>query len=390
MPGAGHDPTRFVSMSQVVELIAANITSGHVAENNSIKYYAMTNRDFAGSFFATDGTEAAVPLGAAAVVELFPMWGTLDRPVIDGEEDDLMYIAFHVVTALANNTVYEEIFDADVEGSPLRRTLNRGDQLVRWYIPSVFIPQRTVDPDTSVLSGNRLPVRVHYRVGLNSMRVNEGISPAYIAANSSGNNVFFYSNRPSDNVTFIFYRPHKDNPFYNFGRPGEGDRAVLKSENLTATARHVTLNRHIDREGEGRMDLHWLGNNGRLTVTLDSPPGPPGPPRNPPGFPPGIPPSEPPGDPPAVPPDEPPDYPPDLPPDASSDVPPDEPPIDHHPDRPPGPPPGPQTGDERQTSHYITALIVGLVLMGCPILYKLRERGLTGGGHIDKHITKRR
>jgi hypothetical protein len=260
----------YVSEDQVRGLIQSNIASGYLTENNGIKYYALANRDFAGSFFNGDGSEAEPPSGAAAVAEVFPMWGSIREPVITGGLTNLMYIAFHVITALEDGTLLTEIY----EGSQLTRALNKGDQMIRWYIPAGLIPQRRVDPDTGTVTGNRLPIRVHYTAGLNGERVEEGISPEYIAANfvpNTLNEVYFYANQFLENVTLSFYRPHEDNPFYKYGRPGNNERGVVKSSNATDTAPHVSLNRY-----SGEADLHWLGNNGRLSVSFTAPPEPGG------------------------------------------------------------------------------------------------------------------
>jgi len=277
MPGPGHDPTRFASESQIAALIKSNIDSLNVAQNNSIKYYANSNRDYVDSFFNTSGTRADPPAEADAVVELFPMWGAVSNaPVIDGSQTtDLMYIAFHLVTSLENNTILGEIFETNSAGDPLKRTMNRGDQLIRWYIPASLIPQRKVDPDTGVVTGNQLPIRVRYTVELDRARVDDGITPEYKAANQAPDkeSVYFYTNRNPEDITLAFYEPHVDNPYYHPGRPGDSEIVVIKTANPTGTAPHVTLNNQTTNEGS-IMDLHWLGNNGRLMITFDAPPDP--------------------------------------------------------------------------------------------------------------------
>ena len=268
----GYRASRYVTQSQVEELIRSNITSGHLASNNNIKYYAFPNRDFAGNFWNADGTEATRPSGAVAFVEVFPMWGTLQTPVVAEGQTDLMYVAFHMITVLEDSAVFEEIFGTDSADNPLKRSLKKDDQMLRWYIPAGLIPQRMVDHDTRAVTGNRLPIRIHYTVGLNEDRVREGISPEYIALNKSPNDenvIYFYTNRNPGNVTMAFYRPHEANPYYNIGNPGQDERGVVKTDNVTGTAGHVTINRHTESADDGRMDLHWLGNNGRLAVMLE-------------------------------------------------------------------------------------------------------------------------
>jgi len=288
MPGdTGHNPVRYVSKEQVSILIESNITSGNLASNNSIKYYAYSNRDFADSFFTVNGTESVRPAGAAAVVDVYPMFGNLAAPVFTGGATDLMYITFHVVTALENNTVFEEVFSTDSDGYPLNRRLNKDEQLIRLYIPAILIPQRTVDPETGGLSGNQLPVRVHYKVALNEALFRAGVSEDYISNNKRGDDVFFFTNRHPENVSLAFYQPHQFNPYYQPGRPGYNERGVIKTSNITGTSSHVSLHRHASRPGEGRTEIQWLGNNGRLTIHQSNiPPEQPEPPIPP------IPPNE--------------------------------------------------------------------------------------------------
>jgi hypothetical protein len=273
MPGdPGHDPARYMPEFQISALIQSNIDSGHVLEHNSLKYYARANRDYIGSFYS-GGVEAAPPPGAAVAVELFPMRGMLDTPVNNGGETDLTHIVFHVVTALEDNTRLEEIMEFDGAGNPMRRMLNKGDQLIRWYIPASLIPQRKVEPDTGALSGNELPIRVRYVVGLNGARISGGISPEYKAANQvpgTDNDIYFYANHHPNNVAMAFYRAHTANPFYQLGRPGQEERGVVKADNPTDTAPHVSMGRHF-ADQSGIIDLHWLGNNGRLAITPDVP-----------------------------------------------------------------------------------------------------------------------
>jgi len=269
MPGnPGYNPLRYVTKTQVVELIQSNITAGYLASNNSLKYYAYGNRDFAGSVFNPDGTEAAIPADAVAVVDVFPMWGTLGSPVLDGGTTNLMYITFHVVTALDNNIVFEEVFSTDSAGNPLNRLLNKGNQLIRWYIPAGLIPQRKVNHSDGSQTGNLLPVRVHYKVGLNKQLVEAGVSEEYRALHSINEDVYFYTNHHPRNVTLAFYQPNEFNPYYQPGRPGYNERGIAKAANPTESASHVIQYRHTYASGAGRTDIQWLGNNGRMTVDL--------------------------------------------------------------------------------------------------------------------------
>jgi hypothetical protein len=90
--------------------------------------------------------------------------------------------------------------------------------------------------------------------------------------------MYFYSNRHnpnSTNVTLAFFRPHPDNPYYHGAGIGTGEERVNKAPNRTGTALHVYLNSLVAYDANTEYDLHWLGNNGRLTFRLVPPPSPP-------------------------------------------------------------------------------------------------------------------
>jgi len=253
----------YVDQATVNALLASNIADGNTT---SIFYYADVNRNFLGY---TD------PGDAAALVEVFPMTGTLGTPIVTGGQTNLMYITFHVVTALQDGT-FAEILNPPVGTAGAQvltsRALAAGDQLVRWYIPASLIPMRTVDPDTGAVSGNTLPVQVTYTVGLDQTRILAGLSAAYISANTAPDgSIYFYSNRwhNNQNVTLAFYEPHPDNPFYQPGSTVDllgGRSTVLKQTNDTATAPHVSFYRSFVYDS--LVYLQWLGNNGRLSVEL--------------------------------------------------------------------------------------------------------------------------
>jgi len=341
MPGSsGFDPARYIPVAQVVEIIQSNIKADYLASNNSIKYYAYGNRDPAGSFFDVDGTEAARPADAVAVVDVFPMLGTISAPVIEDGTTDLMYITFHVVTALENNVVFEEILSTDDGGDSLNRTLNKGDQIIRWYIPAILIPQRTLNPDSGALSGNTRPIRVHYKVGLNEKLFELGVSEEYISEHSEGDDVYFYTNNNPENETLAFYQPHEFNPYFLEGRPGYNERGISKSSNPTGTASIITQYRHKSMPGGARADMQWLGNNGRLTMSLQKTP-------------------------PDVPPDEPPELPPEVSPSPSE--------------------PAPQTGTFQRASLYTALLITSFILMGGTFAYIGIEKWLHKKKHRSKH-----
>jgi len=256
------DPS-YVDQATVNALLDSNIADGNIT---FISYYADANRNFLGY---------TNPGNAAALVEVYPMVGTLGTPIVTGGQTNLMYITFHVVTALQSGT-FTEILNPPVGTTgaqvPTSRALAAGDQLVRWYIPASLIPMRTVDSNTGAVSGNTLPVQVTYTVGLDQARVLAGLSAAYTSANTAPDgSIYFYTNRwrNNQNVTLAFYEPNPNNPFYQPGTSADllgGRSTVLKQTNNTATAPHVSFYRSfVDNL---LIYLQWLGNNGRLAVEL--------------------------------------------------------------------------------------------------------------------------
>ena len=282
----GADPADHLSAATVANLVASNIANADFLTNNSLKYYANTNRDFVGSFFLPNGTPAPQPATAAAVVEVFPMWGSIiDTPATPAPpsgQTDLRLITFHVITAL-RTAGFAELYATNAAGDPMVRMLNAGDQMVRWYIPSDLIPIRTPEfLSTGVLdevTGNIHPIRVNYTVGLDRERVRAGIPQEIFQAYQvpgTTDQMYFYSNRhnpTSTNVTLAFFRPHAENPYYRGS--GADERGVIKSQNVTQTAPHVNRNRIVAYSAGSGYDMHWLGNNGRLTLRLIPPPDPP-------------------------------------------------------------------------------------------------------------------
>jgi hypothetical protein len=91
--------------------------------------------------------------------------------------------------------------------------------------------------------------------------------------------MYFYSDRHNPNptnVTLAFFRPHPDNPYYQGTGAGTLPSTVYKSANPTVTALHVNSNNLVVYNTNNTIyDLHWLGNNGRLTMKLVPPPTPP-------------------------------------------------------------------------------------------------------------------
>jgi hypothetical protein len=267
----------------VAEMVALNINAPGFLQRNSIRYYANTNRDWVGNYYRSDGTLATPPSDAAAVVEVFQMWGELptDTPpeAPPGGVINLKLITFHVITAL-RTADFREIYATAVGGGNMMRRLNKDDQMIRWYIPSDLIPIRVLKFDNDNIltmnDGNSYPIRVSYTVGLDRERVSEGVSTAYLEASrvpGSDNQVYFYANRHTaegSNVTLAFYEPHPDNPYYNFS-VGFDQRGIAKSQNATQTAQHVAINRLRTYVAANEYDIHWLGNNGRLTLRFEDP-----------------------------------------------------------------------------------------------------------------------
>ncbi|MCL2662334.1 MAG: VWA domain-containing protein [Oscillospiraceae bacterium] len=281
----------WLSEATVASFVASNIANADFLRNNSLKYYANTNRDFVGSFFMADGTPAPQPATAAAIVEVFPMWGTMNvAPAPPSTQTDLRLITFHVITALRTAS-FAELYATNNVGDPMTRVLNAGDQMIRWYIPSDLIPIRTplfydtANPppstaeigDLRAVSGNIHPIRIDFTVGLDRNRVTGDIPPDVFAqyqVPGTTDQMYFYSNRHNPNptnVTLAFFEPHPDNPFYR-GVGGTDMRGVIKAENRTGTAPHVSSNRLVAYTAETNYDMHWLGNNGRLTFRLTEPP----------------------------------------------------------------------------------------------------------------------
>jgi uncharacterized protein YegL len=276
----------YVSETTVATIVTSNIASSDFSARNSIRYYANINRDFVGHFYLPDGTPApTIPVGAAAIVDVYPMWNTLTDPghAPPSGDTNLRTITLHVITAL-RTAGFAELYATNNAGDSMMRILNEGDQMVRWYIPSSLIPVRILEADGVTVSGNQLPIRINFTVGLDRARVSAGIPPEVFAqyqVPGTTDQMYFYSNRHNPNptnVTVAFFRPHPDNPYYKGTGAGVSESILNKSANPTGTAVHVNRNSLIAYNTSGTVyDLHWLGNNGRLTMKLIPPPPPPQP-----------------------------------------------------------------------------------------------------------------
>jgi len=267
-----------ISPTEAQALLDSNIAAGQA---NPIKYYADADRNFVGSFFNPDGSPATQPENATTIVERYSMRGEVTNPVTQ-QATDLMYITFHVVTALEDGS-YEEVFS---NGTYLVRNLKAGDQVIRWYIPASLIPQRTVTsikgedniPTGEVQVVETVPIQVIYAVGLDTERVLAGISDEYKKVNEADveDAYYFYTNRwgnlTAPNNSLAFFRPSNESPYYFEGfYTTKG--AQMKTENRTETVGHSWEGRFFD-VGDNRVQMHWLGNNGRLMMDISLPPEP--------------------------------------------------------------------------------------------------------------------
>lgn len=119
----------------VTDLIDASNTASNPNWPHSVRYFADVNRNWIGNYDA-----APLAIGAAAMVEIFPMTGSVLIPT-GGGSTKLIYIPFHVVTALQSGT-FTEIVTPPVGTAGAQvatsRTLAAGDQLVRWHITNWF------------------------------------------------------------------------------------------------------------------------------------------------------------------------------------------------------------------------------------------------------------
>jgi len=348
--GTPEESPLFMQPGDVSELIAQNIAAGNT---NSITYYVDTDRNYVG--FENPGD-------AAAHVEVFPMIGGVTRDL--NRQANLMYVTFHVVTALRDDA-FNEVFTPPAQGGgtqvPTVRNLREGDQIVRWYIPASIIPMRSVDVTDGTVGGDTEPIRVQFIVGLNHDQIANGIHKEYIDENAAADGeLYFYSNdwHNNQNVTLAFDQPHEKNPYYQPGGVGYdiGRSTVIKAENSTETHGHVSLVRSTAYD-DNRITLQWLGNNGRLTLDGLIPENPPPPVDPPPED------SPPPVDPPPVDPPPPAD-----PPGGNGDTPPPaSPPPADSPERAES---GPKTADNSNPSVHVLLMAVSLIAI-VTVVYRI-------------------
>jgi len=270
--------------------------------DDGFKYFANSHRQWVGNFYSPGGVEQAPPAGATAVVE-FVMFE--DRGIIDyvqGGTTNTRYIALHIITSIApDGTQFRGIYSETLfgSGSGPTRVLNRGDQIVRWFIPASLIPMRTLDTSVGHDDANfpqwatqPNPIRVRYSVGLNVDRlesllagdlrpntvpldeVNDSAFRLYQEVNreSGTNNIHFYTNRhfknnngvravDMNNISIAYFEPVNADPIDSLGR------WTVKTSNVTGTAPHVTRLQYSARVGANPgAYVNWLGNNGRITI----------------------------------------------------------------------------------------------------------------------------
>ncbi|MCL2865229.1 MAG: hypothetical protein FWE25_06805 [Lachnospiraceae bacterium] len=266
--------------AEVRDFISSNVAAGQASP---MKYYADVDRNFVSSFFDSTGNpiDPSTLTNAVTVVERYMVEGAVTNPVTN-QPTDMIYMAFHVVTILEDG-IYPEVYS---DGIRLRRSLQAGDHLVRWYIPASLIPQRTV---TSVKDANNVPtgeiqiveaapIRAIYSVGMDIESIYAGLSPAYTGTaryQVSGREAYYlYTNRwlsPSgfSNATDAFFMPGAVSPYYFEETRLYSERTqTLKATNTTQTSptsfypRYFTINPVVQ--------VHELGNNGRLVLDTTS------------------------------------------------------------------------------------------------------------------------
>ncbi|MCL2462956.1 MAG: VWA domain-containing protein, partial [Defluviitaleaceae bacterium] len=202
---------------------------------NKIKYYGDDSGSYLGSYFDASGNALPAPAGATCIVDLYAMAGKVDNtdPVTTPPTDptDLMTISFQVITALAAGNFFDNFYDADTSttGNEFVRSLQTGQQVVRWLIPASLIPLRTISPELdengSVLRldiKNTDPMRFIYNVGLQSGFDLSGVDAAYKAANTANTTpaaYSFYTNAwnkgpDSSNLAVAYFQPKATNPYY--------------------------------------------------------------------------------------------------------------------------------------------------------------------------------
>jgi len=235
--------------------------------SNKIKYYADSERNWVGNYFNSNGTPADVPNSAMCIVDLYTMQGTVKDPV-NGEDTDLMAIAVHVVTALADGK-FECVYS---DGNELVRDLKKGQQVIRWYIPASLIPMRTVsakydgDEITGVQIKETLPICYIYAVGLRDGLILADMDSGYKAANKAAGEdaYYFYTNawKNTHNVSMTFFQPDDTNPYYYHTEDDplyvrKGD-VYEPAASYTAGTDYYTLNEYFDADTTGYLKLEYV------------------------------------------------------------------------------------------------------------------------------------
>ena len=251
-----------ISLTEAANLLDSNILAGkpngglyynsNSDFSNKISYYAKADRSYVSSYFDSLGQPLAPPTDAMAKVDIYTMMGDAIDPVT-GNQIDLMNISIHVLTALEDGD-FECVYS---NGTELVRKLEKGDQVVRWYIPASLIPLRYVETlpggNNEVVVAKAVPIRLIYSVGLK-----EG---------TSGSD-YYYTNRhdTSENRSAAFFQPAAANPYY---QNHTADDERQKSANLTETAGYSFKEAHFG-SGSDLVLVNLLGNNGRWEMPYTS------------------------------------------------------------------------------------------------------------------------
>ena len=280
-------------LTSVNTMIDNDRLNGNLAEGKVV-YYADASRRFMGAY--NSPTPGALPLPrpttlpdgtpstAVAKVEMYIVTGTGTNS-LTGVSTPLMDIVFQVVTALEPG-----LFETTVStgGATLAPDLQRGDQIVRWYIPAALIPLRSVEMvDGSLIIAEAAPIRTVYSVSPNVTAIHGGLTAQYAAVNKApgDNTYFFYTNRwrglngtvtagDLGNMTISYFEPSEDNNYY-YGllRSREGRIKEPNATGPTGTAPFSWEASHFSKPvsggGTSRVEVQRLGNNGRITLRAD-------------------------------------------------------------------------------------------------------------------------
>lgn len=132
-------------------------------------------------------------------------------------------------------------------------TATDGSQTVNFYVPDEFVPLRVPDLKDPAKYTDTAPVRLLYKVGLNSA------AEAELKKLTYGNSKTYYTNRYSGTAATASFVPTKENPYY---KNYTGESPINKKTNTTNTA--ATSSTYAFDKTSGTFSM-TLGNNGKLT-----------------------------------------------------------------------------------------------------------------------------